>query len=712
MADELTPGEDLLSNAPLANREFPADSIALRIKSWYIEAAAHPLWRNYVRESDEDEGYYHAQDFGAWSVNGSTEDARALSETGRPVVSIRHIKPQVDVLVGTERQNRMDLRALPQGDEDEDDARIMTHLLKWTSDQLEVNDIISEGFKDGLIRGMSAFDVGIDWEAWSESAQGEIYVRRLRPGKNLIWDPMFEKYDLSDCRYMLEYRWVWVEDVITQYPDMEEEIRSAIGRLVPVSISEMTTTDGGVDAYGSTSNHPIEAATAREMFYDPAMRNVLVLTAWYRAYETVHVVTDKITSKLRTFSSEDEANRFAATDPQNLTAKVQRRRRIKTATVLPATLQELDPAKKSPYDNDPEHYPIVAFIADRTGNVIEGLVRGLKDPTRIENKRISQAVELAQKYGSMRPIVEEGAVLNPESLDNPGDQSPIQVRPGRMGGVGWFQPQGLVESVRVHESIANDMKNAMREVGPNVDLLGGSGQAVSGIAIARRQIQSQTTMFPYYDQHRRTRKLVGERLARRIQQVFTTDRTIRILGPYGEPRLVRINPAEYQDAARKDDLTKLREASRLDPTKPEILRSMEALKFDIVISEAPATPTARAALVDQLVTVVDKYQTIFPFIADTIFELLPDLPNRAQILQRIKAWQGRQGIGDQAAAPAPPATPPPPGAPPGGAQTPPGVPRGAAPAEMGVTVAPQPPPAAAPLPGVPVGALPGMGATV
>lgn len=702
MADALLVLDDLIVAAPHADRDIGASDMARRIRQWFVEARDHRLWRDYCREADEDEGYYTGVDkdgkpYGAWSINGSTEEARTLAEAGRPVLTLRHIKPQVDVLVGTERQNLMDVKALPQGDEDEDDARLMTQLLKWVSDQKEANETLSVGFKDGIIRGMYAVDVGLDWR--SNPLTGDVYLRLLKPGKNVIWDPYWERHDfgLQTARYVLEYEWVWKADILARCPDKAEEIENALRRLGDSWMAEPgRTTDGGRDAYGDVQSHPLEPVRPEEAFYDPAMGRVLVITAWWRTWEYSWIVADRATGKIHDFKSGSDAREFVRSDPAHLTAVERAKTRIRKATVLPATLTEIEPEDDSPYTNDREHYPIVAYLADWMGDVVEGLVRALKDPTRIENKRASQAAELAQKYASMRQKVEEGALLNPEALNDPSDHSVIVVRPGRMQGLGWHTPQGLAESVRVLEGLQETMKGTLREIGPNTELLGLKGDAVSGIAMARRQMAGQTIRIPYFDNHRRTRKLVFVRMARRVQQSFTMERTERLVGALGEPITVRINPAEFRrDGYDKDALKRLRAEMATDPMKPRVLRDVEGLKFDIVISEQPATPTARAALVEQLVNVVAQFPAFFPLVADVLFNLLPDLPDRPILLERIKAWQVTQGVGQ--------ATPAMPGMP---LRQPP-LPPGMQPGEPGVTATPMP--QVPSVPGIPPGALGPMG---
>ena len=673
------------------------DDIAVRVRAWYEEATTHPLWTKFRQEADEDEGYY-VGGIHAWSKDYSTADARALQAEGRPVVTIQHIAPMVDLLVGTEVNARMDIRAQPQGEEDDEDARQFSELMHWSADQCELNEYISEGYKLGIIRGMSLFELGIDWT--ENPIDGEIFCRVLKPGRDVIWDPHWVRYDLSDANYLIEYRWAWVDDVIAEYPDHEAAIRQSLGAVfVPMAAASGESTEGASrDAYGGTQPHPIETTPGDHRYYDPQLRRVLICQAWYREWDVDWQVVDRSTGRVEDFEQKGRAEAAVKSDPDRLTLKRRARRNIRTATVLPAAYVTLTDAE-TPYENDRTNYPHVAFIANRIGDEIKGLVRDLKDLLRIENKRWSQAIELASKYATMRPKAEELALVNPDALRDPADQSVLMVRPGKMNAVGWHHPTGLTESVKILEALALDAKAAMREVGPNVDLLGLRGDASSGIALARRQMQGQTQMAGYPSNLRRTRKLLAQRLGRRVQQSFSRERFVRLTNELGEDTTLLVNPVEFRSQTYdKETLRQRREEAREQQGKPRILRDIESLKYDIRMTESPATPTARAATVEQLIQVADKYPGIFPLIADVLFELIPDLPKRPLLLSRIRRWQAAQGLTEQ---------------PGGGPMPPPGarpeLPRqpGAMPGEIGTTVMPMPPHVAPPMPPPGIVAAPG-----
>ncbi len=212
MAGNQTPSPiglaEVVLGSPLAqNRVGPGDSLAYKARAWFLEAMMHPLWVKYMRESKEDLGFYVGGD-AQWSQDGSMEDVAALKEQNRAVVSINHCQSIVDVLVGFERQNRFDIKAAPEGEEDSEGAELWSHVLKWAEDRAEMREYKSEGFEDGLIRGRSCYTIGLDWNA--DPINGEIKIEVLTPGEDIIWDPRWTRYNLDDCRYVIRFKWAMV----------------------------------------------------------------------------------------------------------------------------------------------------------------------------------------------------------------------------------------------------------------------------------------------------------------------------------------------------------------------------------------------------------------------------------------------------------------------------------------------------------------------
>lgn len=620
------------SQAPVGEE----DSLAIRARAWFVEAYHHPLWVKYRTEAEEDVGFYVGGE-GQWSKDGSKADLDRIKGQNRAAVSINHIQAIVDVLTGFERQNRFDPKVLPQGDEDEGDARLMTWLLKFIREQTDAPARESATFEDGVISGMGAVNVRIDWT--EDPLNGKIDLQNLKPGVNVLWDGEWEKDDLSDARYVLLWKQVFVKDLIAQHPEHADAIRGALNAAESGFGAGGKLTEGDPrDGYGSVREQAQDAELGR-LFYDETEDRVLVLEAWYRDYESVWIVSNKLAGIVHEAESESVAREAAKSDPDHLTVIERHRKVIKMGVTLPAaylTLEEDD----TPYDNDAQAYPIVPFIAKRKAEKVYGLVRNLKDPQRVENKRESQVLDILARYANMRPMAEEQSLANPQALDKHHDPTPIWTKAGHPL-PGWYVPP-IAELFRVLTAESDRMKIFMRESsGINTELLGVKDDATSGIAIARRQAQGQVIATVFFDNYRAFKRRVNERLARRIQQVFTAEQTFRLTNEIGESFAVRVNPVEGRGKTR-DEYARI-QAGQEKSDRQRVLRNLQDfLKYDVVISDAPSTPSMRMMQLLGLLEVLKTVPGLGPVVIDKVVELL-DIPDKPEILQRVRAMIGAGG---------------------------------------------------------------------
>ena len=608
------------------------DPLAMRARAWFVEAYTHPLWVKFRRESEEDLGYYVGGE-GQWSKDGDKSDLERLKGQNRAIVSINHVQAMVDVLTGFERQNRFDPKVQAQGEEDENDARLMTWLIKFIREQADAQALESQVFEDGVITGMSAAIARIDWT--EDPVNGTICLDKLDPGIDVIWDPAWTKDDLSDARYVLLYKRVFVKDLVAQYPEYADEIRDAIHS------AESAFGEGGrkllegspTDGYGAVSSHPDDAGLAK-LFYDATEDSVLVLEAWYRDFEDVWIVTNKASGQVHEADSSQAAHRVAQSDPDNLTAIRRQRRVIRMGVTIPAAFLTLE-EDVTPYENDAQNYPVVYYLAKRKRDDMYGLVRNLKDPQRVENKRESQLLDILGRYANMRPMAERGAVENAATLAHAHDPSPVWLNPGHPP-PGWWVPP-LSELIKVLTVESDRMKLSMREIsGLSMELLGlKATNDISGIAIARLQAQGQIIATVFFDNFRKFKRNLNERLARRIQQVFTSEQVFRLTNEQGEGVVVKLNPMEARGKSRQEYAqTPAGQARGM-----ELRNLQEFLKYDVVISEAPSTPTMRMMQLLGMLEVLRTVPGLGPLLMDKVVELL-DLPDKPEILQRIRQAMG------------------------------------------------------------------------
>jgi len=569
-----------------------------------------------------------------WSKDGGYADYNKLIEGERTVLSINHVGPIVDVMTGMERQARSALKAVPQGDDDDEDARILTWLLTFEQEQTGFADRHTEVFEDGIITGLDCLEIGIDYNAGKKP---RITIDRRRPGIDILWDPFWTRYDGSDARYWIKFKMAFVQDLIAEYPEHKAELLAAVGQLRELVKLQGVTTKDASDAYGHVRNHPVENLDHELRFFDPRDSRLMVMEVYYRIYETVWVVVDTDTDTIEIEEDLDGepltsalAHSMAAGDPTHLKAKGIEVRKVRMSTLIPSTYQVLE-AHKNPYPNDDDHYPFSLYIAKRKRDHIYGIVRNLKDPQRVENKRWAQVLDILARFGNPRLLIPEGSVLNPEKV-NADDDSPLVYRPDK--GKPEFLVPPIAELANVLTALALQMKMNLRDTsGVNTAQHGIREGDESGIALARLQAQGNIIATLFFDNLRKTRKYSGQRLARRIQQVYTAEDTVRLTNELGEPVLVTINPRALR-TKDKEALTAARKALS-GAGKPHVLRDPSALKYDVVLSDAPATPTARALAFQGLLDTLKVAPMLTPLVLDVLVEL-GDFPERAKILKRVQ----------------------------------------------------------------------------
>ena len=707
----------------------PLNNIALgtQIRAWFIEAWDSPLWSKYRREAEEDMGFYIGGEY-QWSIDGSREALTRLKESKRATVSINHVQSVVDVLTGFERQNRYDLKAAPMGEEDAENANLFSLLLKYEQDKLDAPAILSEVFENGTIMGASCAFIGIDWSF--DPLFGDIMIEELIPGGDVVWDPRAKKPDRSDARFFIRWRHGAADDIYAAYPEHEAALRKEVEALdatrknpTPMGTNEALSYFNRKDGYGGVQKHPFEVHALDQMFYAGAEKKLMVVECWYRDFEDVVIMADKGSGKVWEVTvSEENSSKSAwavaraqvATDPDNLTAIRRKRRVVRMALCVPATYRILE-EDDTPYDNDSQHFPFSVYIAKQKRDDLYGIVRNLKDPQRIENRRESQAMDVLARFGAMRRMATENTIVDTRNLDDMWSTKTIWVKPGATP-PSWDTPP-MGELLKALFTAGDRGKLSVREVsGINTDLLGIKGDDASGIAIARRQAQGQTISTVYFDNFRQMKRNFGRRLAKRIQQVYSYEKTVRLTSPTGEGDIVlKVNPIENK---KRDQEGRLQEAGSLgiqedqaeqqgpmSRIKPKVLRDVSSLDYDILISETPATPTMRSMALLALLEIIGKVPAIAPAVMDIIIDL-SDIPDRDRVKQRVIGLMRAQGLLPPDEMGGMPGGPPPPGGPKGLDGPPPspggpaalGPPPGAPPAGPLPMAGPGGPPSGAPPP--------------
>jgi hypothetical protein len=148
--------------------------------------------------------------------------------------------------------------------------------------------------------------------------------------------------------------------------------------------------------------------------------------------------------------------------------------------------------------------------------------------------------------------------------------------------------------------------------------LGRTTNAVSGIAVQKRQEQGSLATNKPFDNLRLAFQMQGEIQISLIEQFVTEQKSFRITNQRGTPEFIDMN-----DGLPENDITRS--------------------KADFIISEAEWRATMRQAAAEQLMEMITRMPPdVAMAILDLAVDCMDDLPNREEITKRIRSINGQK----------------------------------------------------------------------
>ena len=316
--------------------------------------------------------------------------------------TIDKIGRQVNLLHGYEIRNRHILKIGPQGnyEENEDQAcNQHTGVIMSLMARRNGYNTLSGAFRWGtLVQGSNLV------ESWRDR-DGLIQYGRLGYNQFLL-DHGLTKTDLSDCGDILTGQWISTEKAKMLVPTAADEIEE---------INPLT----------HSSRWPFQGT--------PAMMNKagkrLFEQWWHRATEEVSIVQDRFTGKKTTFKQftetaakgdEQLANRLIAEfRADNGVPRLVKFREVKDKVELKIFVDDEfvwegdNPMKIRDYNYTWVH-GLWCPECPRTELKLQSFVRGLRDPQRMYNRKINQAMDIVESQLQGLKILRSKHLMNPE----------------------------------------------------------------------------------------------------------------------------------------------------------------------------------------------------------------------------------------------------------------------------------------------------------
>lgn len=600
-----------------------SDKKALERLQKLLRLAKHAddRWR---RRAEEGMAYY---DGDQWREG----DKRVLEGRRQAPVTINRVAPTIDLVVGLQVTQPIDWVAKPVGRQDDGVAEAATAALKSISVQNDVFDKLIEAYRYSLTYGVGWLAAGFfirDPDPRSEPVQ----VMCIDP-RELRVDPQSREKDASDARFMVWSRKVDIEDAMRAYPKLRRKVKSGYGESVEYVAYEDSTymDEGSYKIYeGPIDITPppslwdsLDYNEAYKEDYDRDSEMIYVHEFWEKTIKDALVVEYKngYVKVLDPDNSDETEELFNPEVKRFYRAQVPHMRYyVFTGDVMLVN-------EDSPYSHNKFPFVPVWHKRDRHGDPLS-MVEMLKDPQREINHRrsrllwelISNSIRISQKaFAQTNMSLEEVQIkaARPDAVwvGDAGDIEMMQ-RPGQASG---------------QFDLMNEAKAEIQSVsGINDDLMGFDSSSRSGKAKQITMIQGATIQRPKEKNLHLAHKLLGEIVLQLIQQAHTDEWLVRITDDIEGERFININQAVEDEIGGK-----------------RVLNDIVQARFDLIIEEAPWSPTQRDRAFEMLTRMAEAEPD--PIMRQTMHQaalMVGDIPNKARIMGLVK--QAGQNMVQQA----------------------------------------------------------------
>lgn len=545
-------------------------------------------------EMAKDEDYYD-------NIQFTLEQMKELEDRGQAPIAYNVIAQTVNWVIGSEKRGRTDFKILPRGKDDAKPAEVKTKYMKYVSDINHTNFNRSRSFEDTVKVGLGWIETSVPDEEDDEPT-GD----RYESWRNILWDSASTAMDTSDMRYQFRTKWVDLDVAIAMFPDREPELRNSIQETNLFSTDAMIDGDEAMD--GAEADRELYGGINPIYMYK--RQRVRLIECWYRVPEKVKKIK----------GGRFKGDIYDESDPRHVQAiesgngrlhdKVEMRTRVMFMTTSYPLYDMPSPFRH----NRLKFIPIWGYRRGRD-NLPYGIIRGLRDIQDDINKRASKALYI---LSSNKVIMDEGALPDDMTLDEFADEvaRPDAIIVKRTGKELTINADRDLSQWHL-ELMSRNISMIQQVGGVTDELLGRSTNAVSGVAVQKRQEQGSVATNKLFDNLRYAVQQHGEITLSLIEQFVTEEKQFRITNQRGTPEYITMN-----DGLPENDIARA--------------------KADFVISESDWRATIRQAQNEQLLELLSRLP---PQVSMTMLDLVVegmDIDNREELANRIRQVTGQR----------------------------------------------------------------------
>lgn len=510
---------------------------------------------------------------------------QARDQDGRPCLTINKLPQYVRQITNEQRQNRSAIKVNPaDSDANQDTAKIFGGLIRHIEDNSNADLAYDTSSFLAVASGEGYYRVVTDY-CDPMSFDQEILIKPIRNRFSAGLDPAGQDPVGADANWGFVFEDVPIDDYKAEYKD-----------------SKVASSNDWAGLVGSRPN----------WIKDRAVR---VAEYFYKTFKEVDLV----------LLSDGSALEKSQVNPPNILPQgisiIQERK-----SILPAIkwckINGEEILDKTDWLGS--YIPILRVIGDEIdidGEIIrEGITRQSRDSQRMYNYFASSEAETISLAPRTPYIGVEGQFEGHEEqwkTANRKNHAFLQYKPTTIAGQMAPPPQRQVFEAPV-QAITQARMQASEDMKATTGIydatLGNRSNEQTGVAIQRRNAQSQTSNFHFQDNINRSKRHLGRILVDLIPKIYTGASTKRIIGEDGQAEMVAINQIFPADSKQKT----------------HILRKG---KYDVSISTGPSFATKREEASQTMLDLTKAMPSVAPLISDLIV--------------RNMDWHGAQEIADR-----------------------------------------------------------------
>jgi hypothetical protein len=527
--------------------------------------------------------------------------ARERAENGRPVLTINKLPPFIRQVVNDARQNKPQIRVMPQDSEaDPKTAEIYSGLIRNIESASDADVAFDTALDCAASGGFGFFRINL---AYCDDAtfDQDIVFERISNPLTVYPDPDSQAADSSDWNICFVADWMEKRSFKAAFPDAD-----------PVDFDSQD--------YPSEWREGDRILVAEYWRRDAVQKKLILLTNGETVFE------DAFLERQATEPMVDPETRLPIV-PNGESRMVETYKVTRYLVTGAAVIEKTEwPGKIIPI------IPVWGEEVCLEGKrYFRSLIRDAKDAQVLYNVNRTASGEAVARAPIANWVAEQGAVVDPAKWET-SNRTPYSVLEHKKGSP---EPKRVgmppVPTGNLQEALtaSDEMKSI---IGIYDAGIGARSNETSGRAIMARQRESDTSTFHFIDNLARAIRCAGRIIIDLIPHVYPPGRVLRTLGEDGNPEIVRSGTPEDVQAAQQAQIE-----------QQEDVQAIYALgigRYDLAVTTGPGFTTRREEAATQMIELIRAYPDAAPLIGDLLAKNL-DWPGADEIAERMEALQQR-----------------------------------------------------------------------